>query len=60
MENLNVYEIQNSKQAFKLFQLGTTNKIMASHTMNRTSSRSHTIFTIRVNSVSISNIKDKI
>ena len=38
VDKLETYEIKSAKQAFKLFQVGTTNKIIASNNMNRTSS----------------------
>jgi len=46
VENLFVYEVKTKDGALNLFKLGNQNKIMASHLLNMVSSRSHTIFTV--------------
>ena len=41
-----------------LYQFGIKNRVIASHNMNQTSSRSHVIFTITVESISKTNLKE--
>jgi hypothetical protein len=53
VENLYVFECQTPEEALKLFKFGSTNKILASHNMNEFSSRSHSIFTLTVESQDI-------
>lgn len=48
LRNLSVYEVQNEQEGLQLFFLGNTNRITAATAMNNTSSRSHAIFTIVV------------
>lgn len=50
VENLFVYECQTSKEALSLFQIGLQNKIIATHKLNNTSSRSHCLFEFKVES----------
>lgn len=45
VENLFTYECTAYEQAMDLFHFGLKNKIIGSHKMNATSSRSHSIFT---------------
>ena len=50
VENLYVFECQSSEEALELFRLGSKNRVLASHNLNDTSSRSHTIFSLTVES----------
>jgi kinesin family protein 4/21/27 len=43
-----VFTCNNAEEAAFLFQVGMKNKTMASHRLNNASSRSHTIFEIRL------------
>jgi hypothetical protein len=45
VENLFTYECSEYQQVVDLFHLGLKNKIIGSHKMNASSSRSHSIFT---------------
>lgn len=53
VENLYVFECQTHQEALKLFKFGSQNKILASHNLNEFSSRSHSIFTLTVESQDI-------
>lgn len=53
VENLYVFECQGSEEASKLFKFGSKNKILASHNLNEFSSRSHSIFTLTIESYDI-------
>ncbi|XP_045153638.1 kinesin-like protein KIF9 [Echinops telfairi] len=48
IKGLSVHRTSQEEDAFSLLFEGETNKIIASHTMNKNSSRSHCIFTIYV------------
>lgn len=48
VENVYVYECEEVEQALSYFYKGQKNKIMASHQMNQSSSRSHCILTFTV------------
>eukprot|EP01012_Entosiphon_sulcatum_P052856 TRINITY_DN7266_c0_g1_i1.p1 TRINITY_DN7266_c0_g1~~TRINITY_DN7266_c0_g1_i1.p1 ORF type:complete len:794 (-),score=173.54 TRINITY_DN7266_c0_g1_i1:11-2392(-) len=50
VENLFVFECDTAEQVRDLFQMGVKNKSMGSHQMNLASSRSHSIFTMYINS----------
>lgn len=50
VENLYVFECQTPEEALKLFKFGSNNKILASHNLNEFSSRSHSIFTLTIES----------
>ncbi|KAL4444535.1 hypothetical protein ABPG74_016828 [Tetrahymena malaccensis] len=52
VENLFVFDIKNPKEAQNYFLQGVKNRITAQHKLNMTSSRSHTIFTITVQTYS--------
>lgn len=45
VENLFTYEVNDYQQVIDLFHLGLKNKIIGSHKMNASSSRSHSLFT---------------
>lgn len=51
VENLFVFECTSANDALDLFQIGVNNKVVASHSMNHQSSRSHCIFTLTVETV---------
>ena len=48
VENLYVFECQSAEEALKLFKFGSTNKVLASHNLNEFSSRSHSIFSLTI------------
>ena len=50
VENLYVFECQSAQEALKLFKFGSQNKILASHNLNEFSSRSHSIFSLTIES----------
>lgn len=48
VENLYVFECQSYQEALKLFKFGSQNKVLASHNLNEFSSRSHSIFSLTI------------
>lgn len=48
VENLFTFEVDNEHEAMELFYEGVQNKTMASHKLNKASSRSHTIFSLNI------------
>ena len=48
IENVYLFECSSADDAFKYFWKGLKNKMVASHNMNQSSSRSHCIFTLIV------------
>ncbi|KAJ9449481.1 Kinesin-II 85 kDa subunit [Diplonema papillatum] len=50
VENLFIFECDSANQAHELFGCGVKNKAMGSHQMNLQSSRSHTLFTLYIES----------
>ena len=50
LRNLNVFEVNSEDDALSLFFLGNTNRITSSTVMNEASSRSHAIFTMKIES----------
>ena len=48
VENLMRVECESAEEMLHIFHYGLTNKVMGSHKMNLTSSRSHTIFSVTV------------
>ena len=48
VENLFNFQCQSDQEILRLFHYGLRNKVIGSHKMNLTSSRSHTIFSITV------------
>ena len=59
VENLFIFECNSPSEVLSLFKLGQKNKVTASHAMNMNSSRSHTIFSIQIESA-VSNDVDSI
>ena len=52
VENLYIYECQSADDIVSLFQMGLQNKVIATHKLNNSSSRSHCIFELKVESYS--------
>jgi len=50
---LYVFECQSPEEAVKLFKFGSQNKILAAHNLNEFSSRSHSIFSLTIESQDI-------
>ncbi|KXZ47551.1 FAP125 protein [Gonium pectorale] len=50
LENLFTPEVESAEEAIQAFQAGVANKVMASHRLNASSSRSHCLFTLHVSS----------
>ena len=50
VENLFTYETQTAEEAVSFFRMGTRNKVIAMHKLNNSSSRSHCIFELKVES----------
>ncbi|CAD8109775.1 unnamed protein product [Paramecium sonneborni] len=55
VENLFVYQCKSAEEVIQLFKLGSRNRITASHKLNFQSSRSHTIFEIKIESTDLKN-----
>ena len=55
VENLFTFQCTQTKEIMRLFHYGLRNKVIGSHKMNLTSSRSHTIFSITVEQTSVEN-----
>ena len=55
VENLFIFECRSPEEVMKLFHQGIKNRVTASHKLNLTSSRSHTILTIKVESIDLTN-----
>jgi kinesin family protein 4/21/27 len=55
IENVFQFECSSTNDALKYFKKGLKNKIMASHNINNSSSRSHCILTFTVSQVDINN-----
>ena len=53
VENLYVFECQTHEEAVKLFKFGSQNKVLASHNLNEFSSRSHSIFSLTIESTDL-------
>lgn len=55
VENLYVYECKTAEEVIEHFHHGIKNRVVASHKLNLSSSRSHTILSLRVESVELQN-----
>ncbi|CAD8184136.1 unnamed protein product [Paramecium pentaurelia] len=55
VENLFVYQCKSAEEVIQLFKLGSRNRITASHKLNFQSSRSHSIFEIKIESIDLKN-----
>lgn len=60
VENLINVTCESVAEVLHLFHYGLNNKVMGSHKMNFSSSRSHTIFSITVEQTLVSNPDNKI
>ena len=49
------FEVNNYDEVMNLFHFGLKNKVVGSHKMNMTSSRSHTILTLTLESIDAEN-----
>jgi hypothetical protein len=50
VENLYVFEVNTAREVLDLFKYGSKQRVVAEHNLNDTSSRSHSIFSITVES----------
>lgn len=50
VENLYVFEVNSPKEVLDLFKFGAMNRIRAAHNLNELSSRSHSIFSLTIES----------
>jgi kinesin family protein 4/21/27 len=51
VENLFVYQCKTADEVLELFYLGSKNRVTASHKLNLSSSRSHSIMEIKLESI---------
>jgi hypothetical protein len=51
VENLYTFECKSAEDVLQLYNFGVKNKVVASHNMNNSSSRSHSILTITVEGI---------
>lgn len=51
VENLYVFEVNSPKEVLDLFKFGAMNRIKAAHNLNELSSRSHSIFSLTIESL---------
>ena len=56
VENLYTFECKSVDDVMALYQFGIKNKVVASHNMNNSSSRSHSMLSLTVEQVDVSNI----
>lgn len=50
VENLYIFETASAKEVLDLYRFGVRNRVLASHNLNDLSSRSHSIFTLTIES----------
>lgn len=50
VENLYIFEASSAKEVLDLYKYGVKNRVLASHNLNEVSSRSHTIFSVTIES----------
>jgi len=55
VENLYTFECNSEREIYELLHTGLKNRVIASHKLNYTSSRSHSIFCLTVESTSLTN-----
>lgn len=55
VDNLYTFECKTKKDMFDLFNFGVNNRIVATHHLNHSSSRSHSLLTITVESTDMQN-----
>ena len=56
VENLYTFECKSVEDVMALYHFGIKNKVVASHNMNNSSSRSHSMLSLTVEQVSIENV----
>jgi len=60
VENLYTFQVESEEEAMELFYEGVRNKTMASHKLNKASSRSHTIFSLNIEQINAAEPDDVI
>jgi hypothetical protein len=50
VENLYIFEANSAKEVLDLYKFGVRSRVLASHNLNEVSSRSHSIFSITIES----------
>lgn len=50
VENLYIFEAANTDEVLDLYRFGVRNRVLASHNLNEVSSRSHSIFSLTIES----------
>jgi hypothetical protein len=50
VENLYICEVNSAKEVLDLFRYGSRNRVLAAHLLNEQSSRSHSIFSLTIES----------
>ena len=50
VENLYIFEASSAKEVLDLYKYGVRSRVLASHNLNEVSSRSHTIFSVTIES----------
>jgi kinesin family protein 4/21/27 len=53
VDNLYTFVCKNKEDVYDLFQFGLNNRVVATHRFNHTSSRSHSLLTLTIESVSL-------
>jgi len=56
VENLYTFECKTAEDVMALYHFGIKNKVVASHNMNNSSSRSHSTLCLTVEQVEVSNL----
>ena len=56
VENLYTFECKSVEDVMALYHFGIKNKVVASHNMNNSSSRSHSMLSLTVEQVSMNNV----
>ena len=56
VENLFLFRCNDEEHAIQMYNKGVKNKVVASHNLNQSSSRSHAIFTLQAEIVENSNV----
>ena len=56
VDNLYTFECKTKADVYDLFHFGLNNRVVANHKLNHASSRSHTLFTITIESVDLNNV----
>lgn len=56
VDNLYTFECRAREDAYSLFHFGLSNRVVAAHRLNHASSRSHSVLTFTVESVSLNDV----